>query len=126
MPDIAAMCGVTAPCVRDWMDRHGIERRDTVGEYNPMWKGGANDYYGPTWHPARREACERDNWKCRRCGLTNEEHLSKFNQELHVHHIRPFRTFDNHEEANEVSNLITLCRECHIKLEGLPIDQNSD
>jgi predicted HNH restriction endonuclease len=37
---------------------------------------------------------------------------------LDVHHIVPFRTFKGDwRKANELSNLITLCRNCHRKAE---------
>jgi transposase/predicted RNA-binding Zn-ribbon protein involved in translation (DUF1610 family) len=121
-PDIAEKYGVTPACVGDWMDRHGIDRRGRKGEDNPMWKGGANDYYGPSWYAARRQARERDGYTCQRCGMTDEEHLEEYHQELHVHHIQPFRTFQDHQNANKLDNLITLCRDCHDSLEGLPIE----
>jgi uncharacterized protein YjcR len=123
--EIAEKVGVTSRCVNDWMQRHGIERRGWSGEDNPMWKGGSADYYGPSWHSARREARERDDYTCQRCGMTDAEHTAQYGQALHVHHIEPFRTFDDHTKANRLENLITLCRDCHTELEGLPIDFHS-
>lgn len=120
--EIAEKVGVTSRCVNDWMQRHGIERRGWTGEDNPMWKGGKDDYYGPSWPSARRNARDRDDYSCQRCGMTDAEHTEKYGQALHVHHIEPFRTFDDHSEANRLGNLVTLCRECHDQLEGLPID----
>jgi DEAD/DEAH box helicase domain-containing protein len=35
----------------------------------------------------------------------------------HVHHKKPFREFGSPEEANKLSNLITLCPTCHRKVE---------
>ena len=45
------------------------------------------------------------------------------NQEIHVHHIIPFRRFgvENHKEANKIPNLICLCREHHAEWEGIPL-----
>jgi uncharacterized protein YjcR len=120
--EIAERIGVTSRCVNDWMQRHGIERRGWSGEDNPMWKGGASDYYGPSWQSARRKVRERGEYTCQRCGMTDAEHTAKYGQALHVHHIEPFRTFDDHSKANRLENLITLCRDCHDELEGLPID----
>lgn len=54
--------------------------------------------------------------------MTEPEHLEAFGQGLHVHHIIPFIEHDTHAEANQLENLITLCRDCHVKLEGLPIE----
>lgn len=120
--ELGEKLGVSSRCVNDWMERHEIERRGMEAEENPMWKGGADDYYGPSWHSVRREVRERDDYECQRCGMPDEEHVDQFGQSLHVHHIRPFRTFEEHTEANRPENLITLCRECHDQLEGLPID----
>jgi len=119
---IGEKLGVSSRCVNDWMRRHGIERRGMEGEENPMWRGGKDDYYGPSWHSARRAARERDGYECQRCEMSDQEHIGRFDQGLHVHHITPFRTFNDHAEANELSNLITLCRECHDMLEGVPLD----
>jgi 5-methylcytosine-specific restriction endonuclease McrA/DNA invertase Pin-like site-specific DNA recombinase len=120
--EIGRELGVTSRCVLDWMERHGVERRGREGEDNPMWRGGKEDYYGPSWYSARAEARDRDDCSCQRCGMTDAEHESNYDQKLHVHHIEPFRTFDDPAEANQLDNLITLCRQCHNDLEGLPID----
>ncbi|WP_280985286.1 homing endonuclease associated repeat-containing protein [Halorhabdus utahensis] len=93
-----------------------------AGEEHPGWKGGHKRYYGPSWSSARRKARERDGYTCQRCGMTDEEHLDEYGHKLHVHHIKPFRTFDDHEDANDLGNLITVCLDCHNRLEGLPLD----
>ena len=36
---------------------------------------------------------------------------------LHVHHIQPYRTFTDKTKANDPANLITLCPECHRRVE---------
>jgi len=36
---------------------------------------------------------------------------------LHVHHIKPFRSFASIETANQLQNLITLCPACHRQAE---------
>ena len=77
--------------------------------------------YGPNWARQRQRARERDGLRCRNCGLRE-----KPGQEHHVHHLRPFRTFDyrpgenaSYMLANHLSNLITLCPECHPKVEAI-------
>lgn len=84
------------------------------GEDATNWRGGYDDYYGPSWRPARRAARERDK-VCQDCGRTREEN----GRELDVHHIVPRRAFtrDQHEEANDLANLVTLCPVCHITRE---------
>lgn len=92
------------------------------GENHPQYKGGHETWYGESWEGQREKAIERDNHECRACGLSEKTHRERFEQSLHVHHIKPFRTFESHEQANELDNLITLCRPCHFDYEGLPID----
>jgi DEAD/DEAH box helicase domain-containing protein len=75
--------------------------------------------YGPNWAAQRQRARERDSFRCRLCGRPEE------GREHAVHHMRPFRTFDyragknvNHITANALPNLITLCPECHQRVEA--------
>jgi len=73
-------------------------------------------YYGETWEKQRQRALKRDNFECTECGLTQEEHRERddlFGNGLHVHHIEPAKEFETYEEANKLSNLKTLCANCH-------------
>lgn len=85
------------------------------GEDSPNWKGGYEDYYGPSWKRQRRRALRRDQHRCQRCRTTAAE----IGQEPDVHHIIPFRIFgvDRHRVANRLANLISLCRQCHFTIE---------
>jgi 5-methylcytosine-specific restriction endonuclease McrA len=51
----------------------------------------------------RRAALQRDRWRCQQCGATTN---------LEVHH----QQFRSHSGADELDNLITLCRNCHAKI----------
>jgi 5-methylcytosine-specific restriction endonuclease McrA len=62
----------------------------------------------------RRVVRNRDCFRCRRCGV----HEDEYDSQLDVHHIVPFRKFDESEEANTPSNLVTVCRSCHREIEG--------
>lgn len=107
----------------------GFEPKKTPsGPDNPNWKGGYEPYYGPNWYEKRREALERDSYNCQVCGITNGEHVEKTGSELSVHHIRPIRQFESTEKANQLDNLITLCKTCHRKWEGVPVipDRETD
>lgn len=91
----------------------GFEPQQTVRD---SW----DQYYGPDWASRREQIFQRDNHACRACGLTR----SSATEDLHVHHIRPAREFVsdeevNYEDMNASSNLIALCRSCHVKFEGL-------
>ena len=115
--------------VADWLSRHGIGPRDPAamarertGADHPNWTGGYDINYGGNWKQQRAKALKRDRSVCQRCGMTAAEHREVVGISLDVHHIRPSETFDSHAEANQLDNLVSLCRECHIAVEGLPID----
>lgn len=87
-----------------------------TGENNPFWKGGAVHYYGPNWKQQARAARKRDGYQCRHCGVTQK----KLRRSLDVHHVQPIRTFgyipgrnENYKQANNLTNLISLCTSCH-------------
>ncbi|RPI52217.1 MAG: HNH endonuclease [Deltaproteobacteria bacterium] len=75
-----------------------------AGAKNPAWRGGHKDYRGYNWSSQRKLALERDGHRCVKCGKTKG---------ITVHHKIPFRLFATYEDANELSNLETLCRKCH-------------
>src|SRR5262245_52577978 len=50
----------------------------------------------------------RDGFKCRDCGMTQDEHLEKFGRILDVHRVLPGIVY--REES-----CVTLCRDCHGK-----------
>lgn len=81
-----------------------------VGDENPMWRGGYEGEYGHTWPRKRKAALERDGYECQACGS---------DEELHVHHHRPVRTFENPNDAHFLENLVTVCVECHPTQERL-------
>jgi DEAD/DEAH box helicase domain-containing protein len=75
-----------------------------------VWTNDANDY-GRDWARLRRQVRERDGFRCRVCGVSEEGRAH------HVHHITPFRLFASAAQANQLSNLITLCPACHRRAE---------
>lgn len=79
-----------------------------TGENSPVWTGGKRHYTGG-WFHARDEARKRDNYSCQICGITEQE----YKQEMSVHHIKKYKSFDDKFEANKLSNLICLCEPCH-------------
>lgn len=86
------------------------QSENITGDKTPNWKGGGAEYYGPSWQAARRKARARDG-VCQDCGKTPEQN----GKALDVHHIVPFRLFgvERHIEANDLSNLVSLCMVCH-------------
>lgn len=88
------------------------------GQKHPNWSGGYERNYGTGWNEARRKTLERDDYTCQECGMTQDEHKEKYGYSLEAHHIIPFRTFDDSEEANKLENLVTVCTQCHIQVES--------
>ena len=123
--EIAAECGVSQSSVVNYLERHGIEAEygpesPLTGEDHPRWNGGSSHTnYGPSWDTQRQKALDRDGNQCLVCGRSDA---------VHVHHIRPFRTFglENHEEANVLDNLVCLCPQHHVKWEGIPLRPQTD
>ena len=78
------------------------------------WRDLSNDY-GSNWQEQRAKVRARDGYRCSECGRpesTNRQH--------DVHHLIPFRTFgympglnENYRQANQLNNLVLLCRHCH-------------
>jgi len=96
-------------------------KKNLIGPDSPNWKGGSVRYYGPNWHSQKSAARKRDGYCCQVCGITQK----KNRKSLDVHHIIPFRAFnyapeenENYLRANDLSNLISLCRNCHMKVEA--------
>lgn len=87
-----------------------------VGENHHHFKPCAFDY-GSNWRKTREVVLERDGHACQCCGLPPNE----LEHPLEVHHIQPLRTFDDPKNANDVDNLVSLCKGCHRKWEGIPL-----
>jgi DEAD/DEAH box helicase domain-containing protein len=75
-----------------------------------VWTSDPNDY-GPNWAAQRDRARERDSHRCQQCGAYEGARTH------HVHHKIPFRTFASYQQANQLSNLVTLCPSCHRRAE---------
>jgi DEAD/DEAH box helicase domain-containing protein len=77
-----------------------------------------NDY-GPNWAQQRDAARERDGHRCVVCGKPETPP-----KQHHVHHRKPFRTFNYRRGENEayllansLDNLMTVCPTCHARVE---------
>ena len=83
-----------------------------------LWYDSVNDY-GPNWEEQRTRVRARDGYRCTQCGVGEPP-----GRQHDVHHLRPFRTFgyvpglnDAYLHANQLSNLVLVCRTCHHRLE---------
>jgi 5-methylcytosine-specific restriction endonuclease McrA len=102
-------------CSRDCQ----VEARDfPTGEDHPSWNPDREwwPYYGPNWSEQREKARERDG-RCQVCGIPSWAYRCLHGQALDVHHVTPFEEYDDHEEANKLSNLMPLCASCHNTVE---------
>lgn len=91
----------------------GVGRIGLVGEKNHKWRGGVTPINKAIRQSKEMKAWRlsvftRDNWTCQKCG-----NRSRKNNYLRIeaHHIRPFATFPI--LRFEVSNGLTLCKQCH-------------
>ncbi len=76
-----------------------------------LWSAEPNKY-GTGWEHQKNLARARDGYRCQICEVPETDHAHD------VHHKIPFRLFEDSEEANRLENLITLCRNCHQKVES--------
>lgn len=130
IPDLADEFDVAVRTVADYLELHEIERRSIseavgTGEDHHSWKGGCHPY-GPNWHEQREERLERDDYQCVVCGIGDDEHREANGRGLDVHHVIPLRKFVtdgdlDHTAANALTNLISLCRTCHARWEGIEL-----
>ena len=90
-------------CRRLWRNDH---RSDVRLKRRPGYRGG-------NWQSVARSIRDRDGYRCRSCGVSEET----LGRELDVHHVVPFRSFDSAVRANGADNLISVCSSCHKKME---------
>jgi len=76
-----------------------------------LWRSDPNDY-GKEWASIRDRIRLRDDFTCQVCGR-KESGIAH-----HVHHKVPFKSFSSPELANNFSNLVTLCPDCHTLVES--------
>jgi hypothetical protein len=75
------------------------------GDNHPNWRGGKTPWGPEFTQRFKKEIRQRDNYVCQECGYSQEE----LGYKLHVHHI------DYDKQNNHPSNLISLCRSCHMQ-----------
>jgi DEAD/DEAH box helicase domain-containing protein len=93
-----------------------VERLREAG----WWQFDPVGYRGPNWQQQRDAARARDGYRCRHCGAPERP-----DRQHDIHHLRPFRDFgyvpgenEHYRAANQLDNLITLCRVCHRQAEN--------
>jgi hypothetical protein len=132
MGDIAADFNLTEPAIRFWARKHNIPTRTTSearsikywglpgekngmygkrGEDTPNWRGGLTParqalYSSIEWANVVKMVWKRDNSTCQRCKAKKKHGVP-----YHIHHKK---TFADESIRLEPSNLILVCRKCHI------------
>jgi 5-methylcytosine-specific restriction endonuclease McrA len=81
------------------------------GARSAMFRGDKDPNRGADWNRIAERVRERDGYTCRWCGKTQADNRQK----LSIDHVIPWRLFDNKAAANDLSNLIALCRSCHMR-----------
>lgn len=105
--------GISHSQVNNRLRDAGVEIRDPTdyelppesipGPDNPMYRNGSSWRVKPKWRKTRKKAIRRDGHTCQECERKPDE--------LHVHHIEPV---SEGGAKFKLSNLVTLCAECHI------------
>jgi len=62
----------------------------------------------------REKVLERDDYECRFCEITEEEHQDNHDKGLSIHHIIPRRAGG----GDDIDNLMAVCATCHRTVES--------
>lgn len=114
---ICEYCGkafITKPSrIKEGGGKHCSKECDVKSREKNKDHWGRGGYRGRNWGTQRKLAYIRDDKRCCVCGKQKQKGLR-----IDVHHIRPYRLFDgDYLTANQLTNLITLCRKCHKQAE---------
>lgn len=78
------------------------KNKDKIAVYNVKRRSKIHDITNAEW-----DACKKYfNHQCAYCGMTEEEHLEKFKEQLHKEHVNP-------KGSNDISNCIPSCKICN-------------
>ena len=94
--------------------KDGVHWLKHEGAVSPNWQGGLTPdrqafYSSEQWADAVKAVWKRDNATCQRCGASHN--TASVRGTFHIHHLESFQV---KELRAEVSNLILVCKPCHL------------
>lgn len=128
---ISELLGMSKSAIRNIAHKHGLKRTkefmrehlyDPASERMKINNPGAgrprlkprDAWRGSNWKQQREKTLKRDGYKCQIC----HKKVGRKSHDYGIHHIIAFRLFDgDYEQANQLSNLVTLCRHCHDRVD---------
>lgn len=120
-PNFNCLCCGKSIVRSPWEEKHNLGKYcshecfgvATSGKNNSRWRGGSITY-GDNWKSQRELVRQRDGDICQLCHRKPRKGEKRFA----IHHIVKARLFKgDYQSANDLSNLITLCPQCHPKAE---------
>lgn len=101
---------------KEILRQKAIEQKRFVGSNSPQWKGGITPENhimrnNSDYHQWRTKIFKKDQYTCQHCGDNKGGNLE-------AHHIREWYKYK--ELRYDVSNGITVCRNCHAKIHDKP------
>lgn len=126
-------CSYCKSCKRQMDKKYYNDNFDKVAEYHKArWRNNENVKI-INKKSVEKKRCGlyatelvRDK-SCEHCGMTNDEHLTKWNERLHIDHINNDGRHNQRlglKPNNDISNLQILCRSCHVKKDNQTKDYN--
>lgn len=100
--------------VREYYKTHPGPNKGRFGDANYNWKGGISfEPCSSEFNDILKEQIrERDNFQCKMCGMSQNEHLERYGRSLSIHHI-------DYDKSNSYpTNLVTLCFGCNSQANG--------
>lgn len=84
-----------------------LELKKDFIKFSKIEKGVKWPDNSPYWSIRKEEVLKRDKFTCRKCGKKDEG--------MKILHKVPMWKFRLYHDSDKISNLITLCEECHIR-----------
>jgi len=133
-------CGLVAQCKEckkeiygSYYKKYRERNREWIREYMREWSRKKKKENIAEWRRARNRSdkaylnnkrfggnwfktLERDNYTCQECGVKEPKQKDGIQRVLIVHHIDFVGRGHEDEANNDIDNLITYCKSCHMKI----------